>query len=466
MELRFTDGTTTVRILPSGGEAVLKRWTPQTPEVDTVDVAGALSDGGERPVVAYRNVTEQMDVVWAGAASEQRQRLNTLNRLFEGARHRQRTGVGPRVYVEFRASDAEDWWRSEVLSGRVLVDDGDLDFDLQLVTAGLEGAIIYTRRYYWEGPEAGIPLSNAHGTNVTNGLTVYNQAPAAGEDNHADIAAGVIAGDVPAPPRIELTNSYDGAAMLSRVFVAHNVYSSPATLPHMIEGEDGDGTTTSVVYAGGHSGGAYLLAEWSGESETEIAAWPLSAALLEACGGNYAHVMLRLYTTLAVSGVWVRLRLKVGLAVQWDGPLMELANGQTLQDLGVVQLPPYQLGPGDLYPLSLALCARTWGAGAHEMGIDYIQLAPADGWRVLAPVTGGVDETERLVDDMIAGVLYKDGMAVEGRASTYAAFGAPLALVPGAAQRLYFLQRAVGGGCEVARTLSVKAFYRPRRLTI
>ena len=469
MELRFTDGTTTVRILPSGGEAVLKRWTPQTPEVDTVDVAGALSDGGERPVVAYRNVTEQMDVVWAGAASEQRQRLNTLNRLFEGARHRQRTGVGPRVYVEFRASDAEDWWRSEVLSGRVLVDDGDLDFDLQLVTAGLEGAIIYTRRYYWEGPEEKLPLTNGNGTLVTNGLTVYNHDDAdAGDDNWVQIPAKSIAMDLPTPVRLELTNTYESETRVGRVFIGHNAYSSPATLVHMLEAEDaahgGLGTVTAHATA---SAGYYTALEWASTSETKLLEWTLTTAQLNALAGNYAHILLRLYNTSIYTNLWLRLRVLFAVSTIWEGPAALMRPNRILQDLGTVQLPPHLVGAGDLYPLSLALYGRRAEAGTHLLNVDFAQVAPADGWRRLEPKGYGLGEDVTLVDDMMEDLLYTEGWATAGAVGNYLAYGPPILLANSTSpQRLYFLWDTTLGGAGIDRTLSVKAFYRPRRLTI
>ncbi len=51
---------------------------------------------GERPI---RNVTENLRGGLDGDAGEQRAAIQTLNRLFQQARHRQRTGMGDRVWV-------------------------------------------------------------------------------------------------------------------------------------------------------------------------------------------------------------------------------------------------------------------------------------------------------------------------------------------------------------------------------
>lgn len=465
MELRFTDNTTTVDVLPSAGDAVLRRYTLRTPEIESIDSDRAIMDGGERPIAVYRNVTEQMDVILEGVAATQRATLAALNLLLEQARHRQRTGMGPAVYVEFRPDDAEGWWRSEILSGRALVDDAELEFDLQLVTAGLEITVIYTRRYYWEGAEAQIPLTNGNGTDDIAGLTVYNHDDAdAGDDNYVAIDGDDVDGDLPAPPRLELTNTYNSATRADRVFVGHNAYSAPATLTHILEAEDASGGTPTAHATA--SAGEYNALSWAVTTETQLLDWTLSTAMLNALAGNYAHLLLRLYNTTIYTDLWLRVRIKFEVSTIWEGPALLARANRILQDLGTVQLPPYLLGAGDLYPLHLMVYGTRAQAGTHLLNVDCLQVAPADGWRKLQPKGYGLGYEARLVDDMIAGALYTDSWATPGKVGNYIGYGAPIMLAPGRAQRLYFLWDTTVGGAGIDRTLSVKAFYRPRRLTL
>jgi hypothetical protein len=464
MELRFTDGTTTVEVLPTGGEAVLKRWTPQTPEMDAVDTAGATMDGGERPMAVYRNVTEQMDLVWEGSEAEQRASIQALNLLLQAARRQQRMGMGPRVYLEFRPDDAEDWWRSEILSGRLLVDDADLDFDLQLITEGLEGAVIYTRRFFWEGPEAQIPLTNGNGTDNITGLTVVNHDDAdAGDDNYVAIDGDDVEGDLPTPPRIEITNTYENETRAYRVFLGHNAYSDPENLTHILEAEDATGGTPTLD--ANDSGGNYNALSWEAITETQLLNWTLTTEMLNALAGNYTHLVMRLHNATIYTNLWLRLRVKFETTTLWEGPQLLCVANQYLQDLGTVQLAPYLLGAGDLYPLHLVLYGTRAEAGTHVLNVDFLQVAPADGWRKLQPKGYGVGYEVTLTDDMIAGALYTEGWATAGKAGHYLAYGPPIRLVPGRDQRLYFLHDTSTGGAAIARTLAVKAFYRPRRLT-
>jgi len=466
MELRFTDGTTTIRILPTGGEAVLKRYTPQMPEIDPVDTGGATMDGGERPLAPYRNVSEQIDLVWEGDLAEQRAAINTLNRLFQQARHRQRTGMAARVYLEFRPGSTGDWWRSEILSGRVLVDDADLEFDLQLVNVALEAAIIYTRRFFWEGPEAQIPLTNGNGQNNTAGLTVVNHDDAdAGDDNYVAIASTAISGDLPAPPRLEMTNSYDSATRASTIYVAHNAFSAPGTLAHILEAEDAaGGTPTEHATA---SAGYYSALSWEATTETLLLNWEISTEQLNALGGNYVRLLMRLYSNTIYTDLWLRVRIKYkSLTTLWEGPRMLAVPNQSLQDLGAVQLPPYLLGAGNIKELNLMLYGTRAQAGSHGLNVDFLQVAPCDGYRRLVPKGYHLEYQSRLIDDMVEGLLWKDTGADTAKVGIYVTYGAPILLEPGRDQRLYFLHSGWTGGAGIDRTLSVKAFYRPRRLTL
>ena len=466
MELRFTDGTTTIEVLPAAGDAVLRRYTPRTAEIESIDTTRAITDGGERPITVYRNVTEQADILLEGDDAEQRATIAALNGLLQGARHRQRTGMGPAVFIEFRVDDTEDWYRSEMLSGRLLIDDADLELDLQLVTAGLELTVLFTRRFFWEGPEAQIPLTNGNGTNNITGLTVVNHDDAdAGDDNYVAIAAVDVVGGLPAPPRLEITNTTDHERRSYRVYVGHNVCSNPATLAHILEGEDS--TLGTPVISATSSGGFYQEATWAGTAATTLYEWTLTTALLNALAGNYVRVLGRLADLLGLAGgLWLQLRVRFAVTTIWQGPWVLGVDNRYIQDLGLAQLPPYLVGAGDLYPLTLQLRGRHGSSGDHTFDLDFLQLCPVDGWRRLEPKGYGFAYTVRLVDDMIADHLYTDGWTPAGKTGHYLAYGAPILLEPGRVQRLYFLHSTDTGTAPIDRTLSLKAFYRPRRLTL
>lgn len=130
-----------------------------------------------------------------------------------------------------------------------------------------------------------------------------------------------------------------------------------------------------------------------------------------------------LRTTPAYTDVWVRLRVKFSLTTIWEGPQVLLNTVYGLQDLGVLQLPPYLVGAGDIYPLNLVLYAQRAATGTHSLSLDYVQLSPLDGWRKLSPRGYGLAYGVRLVDDGIEGQTYTDGWATAGKTGHYSGGG-------------------------------------------
>lgn len=461
MELRLTDGTTTVTL--SGTDALLRRYTPQAPDLDTVRHDRALGDGGEQPVTMYRNVTEEASVALEGTLAEQRATLAAVNRLFGQARQRQRNGMGDRVYVEFQPVSAETWYRSEVLAGRVMMD-GDVRAGIQLAGEQLLLTLVWTRRYYWEGALTELVLGNdIDGDYYTDGVTVRNDG-----DNWADIdgdyyTAGVT-GDLPAPLRLDMTNSLNEATFhLAWVWIAHNVHSNPAALSHHLEAEGATGGTTQVQAS--CSGGEYQQFTWATDIEELAFTWELDSALLAAAAGNWFQIMARFFNPAVPHVYWYRLALYHETVALWQGPLAQPdANFATnTRSLGAVQLPPWLVETSSA-PLDLRLYVYNPGGGT--LNLDYLQLLPTDSFAVLRQVGYPVRYGETLVWDGTEDRLYT--LTSEGRAGNFTRLGSPAVMLePGRDQRLYFLQHTwMANTAEVNRTLDVRAYYRPRRLVL
>jgi hypothetical protein len=122
------------------------------------------------------------------------------------------------------------------------------------------------------------------------------------------------------------------------------------------------------------------------------------------------------------------------------------------------------VGTGNLYPLYLELYYELSGGGS--VSLDFLALLPLDGYRKLEPRGYGLGYNARLVDDMIEGYVYTDGWATSGKTPHYLGFGDPIRLWPGRDQRLYFYADKNTGVPDIDQTWSVRAYYRPRVLTI
>jgi hypothetical protein len=429
--LQITDGTTTVT-LTSTNMKLLHYY----------------------PLASPTDITETAEVFFTTGSASERTDIASINRLFEQARRYQLLRIGSAVYVEYKpsASDAA-YYRSEVKDGSIVIGNAQ------------RASIIWTRRPYWEGPETQIPLTNESATANTSGLTVYNHDDlTANHDNYAGIVAADVIGDLPAPPRIEITNNYNSATDAGQVYIAHNVNSPPLVFDQILEGEEGTGgTNTSDANS---SGGYYKALSWAATTETDLLTWQLSAIYLKNCAGNYFRFLMRLQASLAYTDLWLRLKILMASTTAWQSELVLARSGHTLQEVATLQLPPYMVGSGESMTdkTYLVLSARRNAGGTHTLDVDFAQLSPMDGWRNLQSIAYNTPYQAILMDDMIRGYTYTD--TAGGMFGNYYTNSSPIMLIPNKAQRLYFLHEASTGTAPIARTLSIKVYYRPRRSTI
>jgi len=415
--------------------------------------------------VTRRNVTESVVISVVGASfSVVKSAKDDLEILFEQAAHRQNTGKGERVFIEYRAASSGDTYRSELLHAR-LSPDAETASEGWIADAAMRFAVAWRRRFYWEGAETELALDNGStGSKTTGGVTVYNHDDAgSGHDNWVDIDGDDVEGILPAPTEIQLLNSYNDTRRTSAVWLAANVFAAPGSFQHILEAEDVDYVAGSASPSASStcSGGYRQAATWTSDSETRLFEWNLDAAFLANAKGNRFRVLARI--TSASSGV--RLRLKVrfsSLTVVYEAPEMAVDSNE-LQDLGAVQLPPWLLNETDLAAVQLAIYGRLTGGGT--VSLDFIQLTPLDSYRPLVPRGYGASYGTTLVDDGITPSLYVDWGGA-GRVGHYVGHGQPVQVWPGRDQRVYVLVRNDIGNMEIDRTHVVRVWYRPRLATV
>jgi len=438
IELRFTDGVRIIDLADVHG--TVRRYTPQIPELETLTMGRVATDGGEQPVVAFRNVTESAEVWWLGNLAAQRANMATLATLFQQARHWQRTHMGAPVFVELRANAGEPWYRSEVLSGRALIDDSRTGLGAQLDTPMLTSEVIFTRRFFWEyaatpdGDDAPLELP-LNGT--TGGTAITCDA-----SNTLDVTAGDVLGDLPAPLRLKITNTYDNTIRHYTLYLAHNVFSDPTGLNHHLAG----GTTAQV-----------------GTSETLLYTWNLTAATLAALGGNVCRLMM-LLSSVWPNTLWMRFKVYYSVTNLWEGQWTQ-QTGQGMKDMGTVRLPGRVVtGTDGPQPLELRLYGRDVDNPGATYNVTWLQTLPLDSYRVLTPAGYGLPYTYSVVDDAIEGEIWADWG--DGYLTHYSTSGEPISVWPGRDQRVYLLIQTDTGTAIDGRASTVQAYYRPRRLAL
>lgn len=407
----------------------------------------------------WQPVTETAEVNLSGTAAAMRTTVNNLEKLFVAATRRQQTGMGERVFVNYKIIDADaTTYRSEITEGRVVWSTNPGLRRLGDANPFAQVAVIWTRAYWWEGAEVEAQLSATSQAAATGGRTVGNDPATA---NWVQMAAAQVTGVLPTPARVVLTNNSGGTRAYRNVFLALNANSDPANLGYHLQGEarTSGGTVTNDATA---SGGQKLDFVVSGSPVTF--AWVLLQTRLARTKGRRARILGRFTDTSGTLLIKPQIRSSSG-DVLWEGD--ELALNPLIYgawvDLGIVPLPPG--GYSASYDAhQLALVFRGTGVGS----LDVLQLSMLDSYRALdLPATGlYVANGAALVLDGIEGLAYEAASGVNTPMPTGA--GGAIMLQPGMTQRIYILHNLyeVGNYAPIGTTFSVQVFYRPRRLTV
>lgn len=442
----------------AGGTYFLTEYAPAAPETTLFESVNALRDGGELPLVLRRNVTETAGLVVKSATPATAQAaVQTLETWLRYAEEYQRSRAGYPVYVELQPGGTTGVYRSELLSGRVLVAGDGLG---PWARGWVELSIVWMRRCYWEGDEAELPLQNIifPSNYGTGGITIGNTYDT-NYRNCVTIRGPDIGGVIPAPMRVELTNTFASIPYATTIYMGQGALNYNGT---MLEAEalshGGSGSTASATC----SNGGYETLTLSGSSGS-VAVWTLSSATLETLAGRSYRMIARV---LAPRPVGAELSLEVRYpdhtyAAISQTPAVVVAD-TNLIELGTLQLPPWLDGySGAKAPVDVVLCGSLSGGGT--LLLDYIAMLPTDTLRVFQPAVYGLVNGQTLVDDGITQQLY---VTSAGSASgLYTGYGDRPVAWPGVGSTLYFLEDD-SSIATVARSSTVRVYYRPRRWTL
>jgi len=462
--LRITNatlGTVTLHDPASGVYGQLKYvLTPS--EMKLTDAAtNGLDDGGEASVITIPNIREAPEVyIDSGSQAALETVIRTINLLCEHARFYQKSHAGGPVYLEYRTGDSGTWFRSEIIAGWAIGQDDMLDRHMA-PSGRIKITLNVLRRFYWEGAESYVTLTNQHGTNST-GLTVYNTNDSNG-DNFATITT-TIAGDLPAPIRLEYTNSY-ASGSAQNLFVGLSAIANPAVADVTFETSAMTLVVGSTSTAAGasYSNGSQRTWTWAGTSVQSLGYWTIPASLLLAGLGMWYRVFARIDTSS--QAYQIRANVKIGYLTQlsvgeWATPYAQSG----LVDLGAIQLPPYVrgVGAGTFTTLTLDLEVRATAGGSYSVPVDCVHLVPTESFRMLRSTGYGLSYTSRMYDDQVLETTYADDGAGGGIIGNYQADGSKIMLRPSRTNRLYFLVTNNLNASEIARTGTVRVAYRPR----
>ena len=444
-------------------------YTPRTPELQTSFDQSAMRDGGRLSSAAYRDVTETCRVAITGTATQIQTDIDTIQRGMVNARARslgQRGHTVKKMTVHVAVSDTgyDAVYESEILGGSVQVDQDFLDLGLK--NGVVEADLIWTRRYYWEGPSASLTLANDYGTTTPNRIYAEQKA-AAQRSVYVRITGSDIKGHLPAPVTLDLYNQNTGVT-LGEMWAMLGIQLTSSTWPYVLEGEAAlsGGAVTSDTSA---TADAYITDTWSGQTEQGLINWQLDTNAMTALAGTTCKAILKLtgnpgYTDLRIRPSLLNRSTSDVIAL---GQQVLAPTSGVLIDLGVMKIPPLIDDPAiGHYALDLWLNVQRDALGTHTLTVDALYVAPINTTRRYVPRVGGINAQTGLYDDGEKVWTFTSRSPFAGALENYRAYGAPLLLYPGKDMRLTVIFARSNKTVTVDDYMDIQLTYRPRYLVI
>lgn len=448
MVLAIGDGATTYNFTSGSSPYVLleEHFEPTMPPITPSEATLKMESGADLDGREFENVLETIRALVMGAASEIRGFINGVETgLFLAAEYATKKRGDPwYLYFDPIQTDASNslTYRSQILYGNLSVIDSDFDNGYAVIE------LTVRRRWYWEGAQTELSLSSSHGSG-TYGAIIYNDDDAT-YDDFVTISGAQVDGVIPSPVRVEYTNEW--TSRVDDVYTSLAVWG--ATTPATVRHAAGDATSLSST--------------WSGDAETRLGYWELTSSELDDFAGRYYRVLHAL-TSSPLTDTWARLRVQIPanspLTTVYEGDLVLLNSGRRLQDLGVIQLPPWLRGVTGLQSLAVSLYARKTGGGS--LYTDYLKILPAETFRSIVPVGYGNVAGTTLVDDQIEDELWNE-VATDSSDKTgnFYVRGKKQYVWPGRDATFYVKVISSSGTPTDTINGALRVYYRPRRLSI
>jgi hypothetical protein len=305
-----------------------------------------------------------MRIIDATAAAV-RARVQAIERLLDLARQGTTGYLDDKLYLIARFDDDTEDWRSQILAARWLSDTATQYIHQNYVV----GAIVITRRYFWE-------TTSVHNCNLTSGVTT-TAAPLAivynADDVHAtnrnwfQCAADQVIGAIPAPATIAVSNESGADRFVGSLYLGNYVYTAPTTVDPIFRDDQQSGGTGVIGTTG----------------DVEAARWLLSSNnLTNSFKGQYGRVLAVFDdrpnpTTLLRVGLQIRdlpATFDLFLSDQVLSPV-----GDYVLDLGGIPIPPG--GYHDLVGAQMHLVIKARAQGTLDSGHAFRTRAFSQGGR-------------------------------------------------------------------------------------
>lgn len=407
----------------------------------------------------YETVRESLTLHFEGASTSAMQsNFQAVESLLQEIAYKRAMGEGDPLYLEWQPAGDSTRWRTELRGARLVPDQQTAEqWANALMTVRFE---VEREPFFW-GARTAIPISNRHGSATTAGLTIHNRQDAS-RDAHFDIAAGVIDGTVAAPLELELTNTDGAGRSYEDFYIGVNAKSDPANYVPTLEAEAEStsfGSTTAFASASGGN-----VRQFTVNADTTIyPKWVISSTLASDLKGRYVRVLVKLgsHTEGHNWQMAAAIYEQYGLVPLYTGRSKVLPGVSSIVDLGLVPVPPMGYAES-LAEQRLTLIIRHEHTASSVLNIDYIFLMPTDSGRTILQRGMQIPANDEIIFDEIEKVWVSNESNLKH--PIYSPRGPGVLVFPNVAQQVFILHNR-DSTSDPADTMSVKAWYRPRRLS-
>ncbi len=461
IDLRFQDSALGTEVncngVETGAASVGSRLIEYKPRPAKRDQKDQWQDVDETALVQYTTMALAESAV------------QSLNRYFEAARLAEaRVMLHPGVFQRYRGDTSKTLYRSPVLNGYAHYEQTKLPARVR---------INWKRRYYMEqDAEAAVTWSD--GTTTAKTVTIN------GASNVLQLQTSAIAGELEAPIRFSITNNYNNVVGVNDIHIGQ-LRGAASNWNGLLEAESAggsinnagtnssDGTCSNGQY---HTATAYSInAGWFTTLPDDPLyvmrrVWILSTSQLSAINGRKIKPFLR-FRAAPAADIQVAFWLGYGAggySDQWiwrgDWQDAQQAAFDNFLEGNAFDVPYVALDAGQsVSGYTLGLAVRKATATDSTVQLDYVQLMPLDGYKRLDTLLSSAAYNEVVDESDIEPIAFARSGTSKRR--QYRIDGRGVFVRPGENAWLYFQARDYSTSA-IARTLSVLAYYRPRRLTL
>ncbi len=442
----------------------------------TYDTAGTLTlNGSGVRIMRYvpnvgamgdEYVTETISLELTGANEAALGTLiGQLNSAMRCAYEYSLSQVGNPVYLYYQPDGYAEAWRSEIVArpgegeaGRFQLAADAQDYHTWSEAHTIRGDLIVTRRNFWEpSADTQLPLTQVSEVDNTSGLSVYNSSDPS-RYNYFDVGGTLVAGDLPAPVKIEITRPV-GLGSIGAFYVSINDGKNALNWEHWSEA-----TYDSIADAKRSSGNVSQVALDGAGTATYF--YNIGDDLTGVLGDEGANLHITARARLSTGGGTATLRMTPYWRIRDDeaapmGATTLFAPPSAAYyyrvDLG------YLASPTGYADIGLKL-EYSQAAGGTLL-LDAVSICPTNcALTTYLPYLLAAEWTARIDEIRGKNVILDHGNTID---ATFLTSG-KLRLTPGHDHRVYLEWTAatIDSSDLTTDCVTVKMWYRPRRLSL